>query len=204
MSATPEVVLLDLGGVIVDVDPEAAGTAWNRLTGRPAAEFETLMFGSGVKYRIDRGLQTEASGLAEVSALTEGEVSADTVRACFNSILSPRPPVAAMVHQLATRCRLAVISNTDPIHGAWCREHGGITDVVEHWTFSFDVRSMKPDRPIYDAVLRAMAVAPNRAVLLDDRRENLESARVLGIDSILFDTLDTVHHQLVARGLLAR
>ncbi|MFC1954635.1 HAD-IA family hydrolase [Chloroflexota bacterium] len=52
---------------------------------------------------------------------------------------------------------------------------------------SADVGVRKPDTAIYDYLRRIMGVIPQDILFVDDRPKNLDSAAVLGFDTILFD-----------------
>jgi putative hydrolase of the HAD superfamily len=64
---------------------------------------------------------------------------------------------------------------------------------VDHSTYSCDVRMTKPDPRIYRHCLEGLGVEAGEAVFLDDREENVEAAREVGIHAILF----TSYHQAV-------
>jgi putative hydrolase of the HAD superfamily len=58
--------------------------------------------------------------------------------------------------------------------------------VVDHSTYSCDVRMTKPDPRIYRHCLEGLGIEAGEAVFLDDREENVEAARGVGIRGILF------------------
>ena len=61
----------------------------------------------------------------------------------------------------------------------------------EYLIYSCDYRSIKPDLAIYRNCLELLKVAPQDILYLDDRAENVEAAAGLGINSVLFDTVET-------------
>jgi putative hydrolase of the HAD superfamily len=60
----------------------------------------------------------------------------------------------------------------------------------EHLMYSCDYGSIKPELAIYRKCLELLKVAPQDILYLDDRAENLEAAARLGINSVLFDTVE--------------
>ncbi len=202
MNNPVNVALLDLGGVVVDVDLDAGRAAWQRRTSRSGSDFDRVFFESGVKDAMDIGQIDADEGLNQVCALTNGAVSPAEARACFNAILSPRPQVTRVIEALAKASRIGVISNTDPIHAGFIRERCGIDHVVEAWTLSCDVGALKPDPPLYLAALDAMSCSASEALLIDDRRDNLEAAAALGIRGVRFETLDQTAAELRGYGLI--
>ena len=200
MATPPSAVLFDLGGVVVDVDVARGRKAWAAL-GRDGSEFEQAFFESGIKYKLDRGLCTATEALLTVSHLVGGAVSPDEARRCFNSLLRVRPAVVAAMHTLAEQTRVAVISNTDPIHAAWIQEETGLNTSVERWVFSFEHGEMKPNDGLFLRAAEALKLRPEQTLLVDDRADNCEAARALGLDTIRFESWDEVKRQLTVRGL---
>jgi FMN phosphatase YigB (HAD superfamily) len=58
----------------------------------------------------------------------------------------------------------------------------------DHMTFSCDVRLVKPKPAIYEHCLHGVGVGASEALFFDDRPENVEAARRLGIHAIEFTT----------------
>jgi putative hydrolase of the HAD superfamily len=52
--------------------------------------------------------------------------------------------------------------------------------------FSCEVNELKPEEGIYRKLLDTWNLDPARSVFLDDRQENLDGAKKLGIHTILF------------------
>jgi putative hydrolase of the HAD superfamily len=194
-----EVVFLDLGGVVVDVDIDRGRQCFTRLTGLPPHEFDRAFFLSGIKDRLDVGTIDVETALRQVWEMTGA--SAEHARAAFEAILSVRPSVTNLAHALCAQARIGVISNTDPIHAHWIEQHCELLPVVEVWTYSFLEQSLKPDRAIYLAACKAMDIHPSRAVLIDDREENCATATSLGMGAVQFHTLEQVRQELGRMGL---
>lgn len=60
----------------------------------------------------------------------------------------------------------------------------------------------KPDPALFRVLLDVHAVDPARAVYVDDRAENVATARELGLHGLLFSDPATLHRDLVRFGLL--
>jgi putative hydrolase of the HAD superfamily len=59
---------------------------------------------------------------------------------------------------------------------------------LDHRTFSCDLRISKPSPGIYQHALDGLGVAPDQALFLDDRPENVRGAEAMGIHAVLFTT----------------
>jgi putative hydrolase of the HAD superfamily len=76
------------------------------------------------------------------------------------------------------------------------------------WINNFDVLIwsyqhglVKPDPAIYHLLLERLGTAPEEALFLDDRLENIEGARQLGIQGLQFTTVDQLRQDLISSGL---
>jgi putative hydrolase of the HAD superfamily len=69
----------------------------------------------------------------------------------------------------------------------------------EHLIYSCDYGSIKPELAIYRNCLERLNAAPHDILYLDDRAENVEAAASLGINSVLFDTVEKTASRVESR-----
>ena len=69
----------------------------------------------------------------------------------------------------------------------------------EYLIYSCDYGSIKPELAIYRNCLELLKVAPQDILYLDDRAENVEAAARLGINSVLFDTVEKTASRVESR-----
>ncbi len=69
------------------------------------------------------------------------------------------------------------------------------------FVYSCEIGMRKPDREIYEYTLTNLSVAPDEAVFIDDREENVEAAQRLGMHSIGFESPSQVVCELQKMGL---
>ena len=62
-------------------------------------------------------------------------------------------------------------------------------DQFDHQTFSADVSLIKPDAAIYEHSLRGVGVAASEALFVDDKEQNVEGARAVGMRAIRFQSV---------------
>lgn len=68
--------------------------------------------------------------------------------------------------------------------------------------FSFQTGQIKPDPEIYQSLLEKYAIEPQRALFLDDRQENLDTAARLHIRTLLFTSYVEALKELETMGIL--
>ena len=67
---------------------------------------------------------------------------------------------------------------------------------------SADIGAMKPGPAAYRAAAQRLGVAPEVCLMVDDRAENVEGARAVGMQGLLYTGPDDLRAALVATGLL--
>jgi putative hydrolase of the HAD superfamily len=67
--------------------------------------------------------------------------------------------------------------------------------------WSYQLGIAKPDAEIYRHTLERLGTQPEETLFIDDKRENVEAARALGIRSIEYSSVEQLRAELIANGL---
>jgi putative hydrolase of the HAD superfamily len=184
-------------------DPEAHA-ALIRITGLQLARFETLYWAD--RHAYDEGKLT---GLAfwqkflRESGLPPNQEMADELNR-WDAIMWTTQNPAMLAWQLALKQRgllTAILSNMgDYVLAKVEREFDWIHrfDVL---VWSFQLGIAKPDPAIYRHTLAKLGVLPEETLFIDDKRENIEAARALGLQAIQFSSVERLRDDLIAAGL---
>ncbi|HJL17402.1 MAG TPA: HAD family phosphatase [Sandaracinaceae bacterium LLY-WYZ-13_1] len=71
------------------------------------------------------------------------------------------------------------------------------------WSFvSCETGVRKPDPEAYRGAARALSLPPERCLFVDDRATNVEAAREVGMDAVVFEDAAQLRRALEARGLM--
>ena len=107
----------------------------------------------------------------------------------WNRALEPKPiHEDGFLEKLAKRYRMAVLSNTDPLHVAHMETTYGFLRLFPVRIYSCRVGASKPDPIIYKAALEACKVRAQEAVYVDDIPSYAQAAERLGMRGIVFET----------------
>lgn len=130
-------------------------------------------------------------------SLTYGEF-----RDAWNRVLDPELilPEELFV-RLSAHCRLALLSNTDPIHAECLERRFGFWRHFPVRIYSCQVGATKPSPAIYGAALESLGAAASEALYVDDIPEFAEAARKIGLDAICFKTSELLEVELHRRHL---
>jgi len=84
--------------------------------------------------------------------------------------------------------RTAILSNLPRVLGEELRRTPGFLDHFDHVTFSYELRKVKPQPEMYLDATDGLGVEPSQALFLDDKAENVEGARAVGLQAVLYST----------------
>ena len=103
--------------------------------------------------------------------------------------------VLDLIRKLRGRYKLAILSNAPPDLTRWLADWE-MCDLFEVVFCSGDEGMIKPDPAAFKLTLERLGVEPGEAVFIDDTPENVEAARKLGIQGIIFTTVAALKDDL--------
>ena len=98
--------------------------------------------------------------------------------------------------------KTAILSNMGEELLRYMRQEFGWLGRFDHHTWSCELGIAKPDPAIYVHTCDKLGVAPENALFLDDKPENIAAAEACGLQAILFTTAVALEAELDRRGLL--
>lgn len=120
----------------------------------------------------------------------------------WNRVLDPVPiHEDAFFKHLSKSYRLAVLSNTDPIHVQHLEASYSFFAYFPVRIYSCSVGACKPDPLIYREALRALKVQAQEAVYIDDIAAYVEAAQRLGMGGIQFKSPAQLTHSFKDLGV---
>lgn len=123
--------------------------------------------------------------------------------AIWNRVLDPVTLLPnSLFATLSRRYRLALLSNTDPIHLAHMESNYDFMRAFPIRIYSFTVGATKPNPAIFHTALAACSVEPGEAIFIDDIPAFVDAARQLGMQGIQFRSADQLLAELRSRGIL--
>jgi putative hydrolase of the HAD superfamily len=66
----------------------------------------------------------------------------------------------------------------------------------DHYSFSCELQSLKPESKIYEYTLKGMNIHPSNALFLDDREVNVKAAKALGMHGFVFSEHESLQEYL--------
>lgn len=184
-------LMFDLGGVIMDIDRMNCVRA-----------FEKLGFSDVSDYLGDYGQKEFFLGLEN------GSVDVDEFHRCVRQHVTPRTSDAQIdaafcefligiprhrltqLRELRKSYPVYLLSNTNPvmyhskIADEFKQEGGSIADYFDDTVTSFEAKSYKPDRGIFDYAAEKFGIRPEETLFFDDSQTNVDAARSYGYKAV--------------------
>jgi glucose-1-phosphatase len=121
--------------------------------------------------------------------------------AVWNRALDPNPMQdSALLEKLSKTYRLALLSNTDPIHVAHMEATFDFFRFFPARIYSCTTGASKPSPLVYLEALRACKVQANEAVYIDDILAYVEAAKGLGLAGIHYQSQEGLVQDLKGLG----
>ena len=119
----------------------------------------------------------------------------------WNRALDPTPiQENAFLKKLGKKHRLAVLSNTDPLHVAHMERSYEFLSYFPAHVYSCQVGASKPNPLIYKEALSACKVRANEAIYVDDVAAYARAAERLGMRGIVFQSPEQLQCDLREAG----
>ncbi|MGA2070089.1 MAG: HAD family phosphatase [Sedimentisphaerales bacterium] len=104
----------------------------------------------------------------------------------FRAAYKPRQEMFSLVSRLRKAgCKTAILSNTEkPVVEIINKQRYGSFDVT---VLSCLEGTAKPGRKIYEIALDRLGIPARQALFIDDKQENIDGAKRIGLQTILFE-----------------
>ena len=187
-------ILLDLGGVICDLDWEKMSQSFKNLSpdnesvNRKALELELYI-------RFETGLISEEEFIFSGKRLLGSHVSEQQFIEAWNSILSKIPSSRIeLLKKLGTRYNLFLLSNTNVIHHRYIDEeilyklgHDKLESFFQKIFMSYEIKIRKPDLECFHHVVNTLDLPAKEILFIDDDEKNTKTAIEAGMQSHFLD-----------------
>jgi putative hydrolase of the HAD superfamily len=200
-ATTFDVLLFDLGGVLIDFAGfEELGPLMTGAVDRAAVRERWI--GSESVQRFERAEITPRRFAAGVVEELQLDLSPDEFLTAFVEwARGPYPGARSLLEWIPKSYRIACLSNSNELHTPLHRR--SMEPLMERYYFSDELGLVKPEREIFEHVIRDMDASPGRIAFFDDTPVNVEAAREVGIAAYEIDGIAALEAQLQCLGIVS-
>lgn len=182
---TVQAVVFDIGNVLLKFDYYIAARRLaerNKLSELPAREPIVE-----VKQRYEGGQISRWEFLASVMPAFRDPGPPEEFVAIWQDIFEPNTPMVDFARSLHGRIPLYLLSNIGCIHREFIFERYPFFGLFQGGVYSYEEKSLKPERRIFEVAIQRYALDPSRTLYIDDLEPNIAQAQDLGFFAIQYD-----------------
>jgi putative hydrolase of the HAD superfamily len=191
-------VVLDLGGIIIDLDYAEMYRQFSDLIGQEITKENIGEIIGGNLQKIEKNEVSIEGFIWKIQSLRGGDIDAGKIIKAFNSILlEVRPEIFPFLVEIKKKYNLFLLSNTNVIHiqkfliNKLEKKHNIRKQDWESFFdkvyYSHDLGMRKPDHEIYNKVISLENLNPSETIFIDDTIENVMAAIECGWHSVQHD-----------------
>jgi putative hydrolase of the HAD superfamily len=179
------VVMFDLGRVLMHIDFDAFPNALGLKTEEERKPYKLPI---GKLWKVhETGKMTTDEFLDTLFVIFDGRFAKEKILEAWDRIIvEDNASIVPFVRRVQKRYRTAILSNTSPSHWKKVMAISSLARSIPAAFTSFDIGAMKPDPAAYNHVIKALNVAPQEILFIDDLKENIDGAVACGLKGIVY------------------
>jgi glucose-1-phosphatase len=180
-------VIFDVGRVLVKLDLARASEGLSQGVSLSPAELWSAIEKDPRWHDWQEGRISPHDWHLHISKRLGSPLKFEEFREAWNRTLDPVPLQSDdLFASIAKKHKLALLSNTDPIHVAHLESNFSFFRFFPRPAriYSCSIRASKPSPVVFQAALKAVKTPASQAVFIDDIFEYVQVARSLGLQAI--------------------
>jgi putative hydrolase of the HAD superfamily len=195
-------IIFDIGRVLIRIDVQRAMDGLAAGLSLSPEEIWTAIENDPRWPDWQEGRMSPRDWHLHISRRLGSTLSFEQFTEIWNRVLDPQPlQDLSLVETLSKTYRLALLSNTDPIHVAHMEAHYDFFRFFPVRVYSCAVGASKPSPIVYLEALRGSKVQATEAVYIDDIGAYVEAARSLGMAGIHYQSAQSLKDGLRTLGI---
>lgn len=187
-------LLLDIGGVIIEIDFERAFHSWASVSGQPVSRIRAN-FEADPSYRLlETGALTITEYFSGLRLALNVDLTEDELAEGWGLILVDQiTGIAELLATVSNSIPIYGLSNSNSLHWNLCFER--FPEALKSFQgifLSYELGFRKPDPRSFRAALRFIGFPPSEVVFLDDSPRNVEAGRKIGMQAFEIDSPTTM------------
>lgn len=183
-------IVFDLGGVLLNIDPEVSFTEFKKLQIMNEDTFRDLFIRQNLLFDLETGKANSFEFREKIRQFSMKTVSDEEIDFAWNALLLDFPLHRfEMLKNLKSHFFVHLLSNTNEIHfncySIKFKEkfNSGFESMFHNLFLSYQMGLRKPDEQIFLKMLSEGNMNPSETIFIDDTPENIDAALKTGIQA---------------------
>lgn len=197
-----QTLFFDLGNVILFFSYEKMFLQLEKCSGIKKEEIQKKLIQDDIQNTYESGKISTERLYQYFLTLSKKSFSLKTFKTAFSDIFTPNIKVFDLLKALKKeKLELILVSNTNEAHYEFVLSHYPILQIFDQQILSFQIKTIKPDPSFFQTALRATKSLKSDCFYIDDMKENVASARKIGLDGEVYTQSEKLIEHLISRGL---
>ena len=198
----PKLVIFDMDDVLCHYDLGRRLRALARLADVTARDVRAAVWDSGFEDLADQGGYAEIENyLAEFSTRLGLRITLDQWIEARRIAMQPNEDVLDFAAKLGHQASLAIYTNNGPV----VKNHleklfPEAAEIFKQRYCSYEFGTKKPDPKSYIKLLEGIGEKPENCWFIDDKKSNVEGARIAGLRAHLFTSVESLTAEAKTQG----
>jgi len=189
-----QLVIFDIGGILIDVNFDNVIYYWAKKSGFPKIDIDVR---NSTYFDFERGKASAHDYHQSIISQFDMNLSFDDFVIGWNSMLVGVKPGIEILLKKLSHTKLAILSNTNPLHEKeFFKHYRKLMLNFDHLGFSHHLGLLKPEPEAYLVVLKHFGIYPSQTVFIDDKQENVDAAKSLGLYAICSNSATDIVNRL--------
>lgn len=197
-------IILDLGGVLLDIDYQRTEDAFVQLGMQDFAQHYTQAVQSDFFSDFETGKMDEQQFLDRINEWIPGGAREEDIVAAWNAMLLDFPLRRLQIlQQLQLHYDIVLLSNTNSIHERAFNQKlrslcgfNSLAVFVDKIFYSHHIGMRKPDVATFEYVLNYTGFDPAHTLFVDDSQQHIAGAQNAGIQTIWMEKGMTIEEHI--------
>ena len=182
-------IIFDLGGVLLNIDPQRTIDAFAKLGMPQLVSNSGLSYDHDIFFRMEQGQISPDEFRNGIQKLLPKPVSNEAIDEAWTAMLLDFPEIRVqLVKKMAKSYRIFLFSNTNAIHVAkyhanFRKQHGfEVSSLFEKDFYSNEIGFRKPTAESFQEIIRLSGIDPKESLFIDDSKQNVDAAIASGLN----------------------
>lgn len=182
-------IIFDLGGVLLNIDPQRTIDAFAKLGMPQLVSNSGLSYDHDIFFRMEQGQISPEEFRNGIQKLLPKPVSNEAIDEAWTAMLLDFPEIRVqLVKNMAKTFRIFLFSNTNAIHVAkyhanFRKQHGfEVSSLFEKDFYSNEIGFRKPTAESFQEIIMLSGIDPKESLFIDDSKQNVDAAIASGLN----------------------
>ena len=182
-------IIFDLGGVILNIDPQLTVNEFRKMGWGDFYEEGTKSLAMELFFKLEQGSSTPEAFRNAVRKMVPHKLADHTIDKAWTAMILDIPADRiGYLEELKKHYRIFLLSNTNEIHRLKFHQDFensfgySFYDLFERNFYSHEMGTRKPNPEIYEKTLMLAGIKAEETLFIDDIEENTIAAKTIGMN----------------------